>query len=148
MKILTVPHPGLREKSAEVLDFSSDIHILVEGLFKTCDEQQGKAAGMSAPQVGVNKRVIVITIPGYRIAMINPVIDWRKGKDERLPESCFSVPGVIVPVERATKIKVSYQDGNGKKLSLIARNLFARVIQHEIDHLNGILITDYQEGRN
>ena len=102
--------------------------------------------GLAAPQLGTLLRVIVIGIPGEEdIALINPEVVRRSG--ERLvDEGCLSVPGYIGQIKRAESVKVKGRDQNGKKIRIKADELLAQALEHEIDHLNGVLYIDYLEG--
>ncbi len=102
-----------------------------------------RGIGLAAPQVGILKRLIVADIGEGPVQLINPEIVWTKGTDE-MSEGCLSIPGVQVAIERPTDIVVMGLTGKGKKAELGLKGLMARVIQHEIDHLNGKLIVDYQ----
>jgi peptide deformylase len=100
--------------------------------------------GLAATQVGILHRVLV-----YRVehespvnALVNPVIEWRGGEQETMEEGCLSLPGVHVDVERAVYVRVRAQDAAGEPILVEASGLEARVIQHEIDHLDGVLILD------
>lgn len=105
--------------------------------------KEPKGIGLAANQVGWTIRLIVTHVTGFEpLAMVNPVIEWAKG-DAAADEMCLSEPGVKVRINRATKIRVNYQDVNGASHSLVARDLLARCIQHEIDHLDGKLISDH-----
>ena len=134
----------LRQKAAPVQEIHADLHPFLENMFETMYEAQG--IGLAAPQVGVSKRIVVIDIeehqPEYpRIALINPVITMTLG-EELGEEGCLSLPGVRGMVRRAAIVKVEGLLPNGDKIEFDASNLMARVLQHEIDHLNGILFTD------
>lgn len=141
--IRTDEDPLLRKKSREVTKFDDRLKELIEDMFETMDEAPG--VGLAAPQVGILKRVIVIDdreeVNRKRMYMINPVITHKEGKAVDL-EGCLSVPLKQGTVERATNIDVEYMDIDGNKKSLNATDFFARIIQHEVDHLDGILFTD------
>jgi peptide deformylase len=101
--------------------------------------------GLAATQVGTLHRVLV-----YRVehdspvnALVNPVIEWRGGEEETMEEGCLSLPGVHVDVDRAVHVRVRAQDATGEPILIEASGLEARVIQHEIDHLDGVLILDH-----
>lgn len=102
--------------------------------------------GLAAPQVGVSLRVIVIGLPEEEdIVLINPEIVRRAG--ERLvEEGCLSLPGYIGEIKRAESVKVKGRDQNGKEIRIKANDLLAQALEHEIDHLNGVLYIDYLEG--
>ncbi len=98
--------------------------------------------GLAAPQVGVNKQMIVVDIGQGPVSLVNPRIVKKSGS-EKLEEGCLSLPGVYVTVRRAKRIQVNALNENNEKIVLDASGLFARVIQHEVDHLRGRLIIDY-----
>ncbi len=102
--------------------------------------------GLAAPQVGVSLRVIVIGLPEEEdIVLINPEVVRRAG--ERLvEEGCLSLPGYIGEIKRAESVKVKGRDQNGKEIRIKADELLAQALEHEIDHLNGVLYIDYLEG--
>ena len=144
LDIQTNDAPILRQKAAAVQEINVDLQPFIEDMFETMYEAQG--IGLAAPQVGVSKRIIVIDIekhhPEYpRIALINPVITLTVG-EELGEEGCLSLPGVRGMVRRSAIVKVEGLLPNGNKIEFDASNLMARVLQHEIDHLNGILFTD------
>ena len=134
----------LRQEAVPVQEINPDLPPFIENMFETMYEAQG--IGLAAPQIGVSKRIIVIDIeehhPEYpRIALINPVITMTVGEDLG-EEGCLSLPGVRGMVRRAAIVKVEGLLPDGNKIEFDASNLMARVLQHEIDHLNGILFTD------
>ena len=144
LEIQTNDAPVLRQKAALIQEIDPDLHPFIEDMFETMYEAEG--IGLAAPQVGVSKRVIVIDIekhhPEYpRIALINPVITLTVG-EELGEEGCLSLPGVRGIVRRSAIVKVEGLLPNGNKIEFDASHLMARVLQHEIDHLNGILFTD------
>lgn len=107
--------------------------IVVEGL------------GLAAPQIGVSFRVCLARINRKITPLINPKITWRSTETETAQEGCLSLPGLGVNVPRALRIIVRYQDTRGKTQERELKNLNARVVQHEVDHLDGILIVDYMK---
>ncbi len=144
LEIQTNDAPVLRQKAAPIREIDADVHPFIEDMFETMYEAEG--IGLAAPQVGVSKRIIVIDIekhhPEYpRIALINPVITLTVG-EELGEEGCLSLPGVRGMVRRSAIVKVEGLLPNGNKIEFDASHLMARVLQHEIDHLNGILFTD------
>lgn len=135
-------NPLLREVSQPVRKVNAEIKKLVEEMFDTLALEQG--VGLAAPQVGVNKRVIIIDCSHEGIKpfpLINPEILKASGKDTD-NEGCLSIPGVFLPVVRSTKIKVKARDLNDRQTIFEADGFLARVIQHEIDHLDGKLFVD------
>ena len=144
LEIQTNDAPVLRQKAALIQEIDADLHPFIEDMFETMYEAQG--IGLAAPQVGVSKRIIVIDIekhhPEYpRIALVNPVLTLTVG-EELGEEGCLSLPGVRGMVRRSAMVKVEGLLPNGNKIEFDAAHLMARVLQHEIDHLNGILFTD------
>lgn len=132
--------PILRETCQLLNEVSDSVRSLIDDMAKTMHEYRG--VGLSAPQVGVNKRVVVIDAGRELIALVNPRILSKEGR-EVAPEGCLSIPDVQVDVERAAKIIVEGLDREGKHVKLTLDGLVARAMQHEVDHLNGILIIDY-----
>ncbi|TSC73108.1 MAG: formylmethionine deformylase [Parcubacteria group bacterium Gr01-1014_38] len=145
--IITVPDPLLREQSAPVEDpRAPEIQELITDLKESCLAAEG--IGLAAPQLGVAKRVIVINHPqGKPYALVNPEIFWASSGTSALEEGCLSIPGIIVRVTRPKKVKIHALDERGEWREIAASDLLAKILQHEIDHLNGVLITDYAEGR-
>ena len=138
--IVTEEDPQLRQPSVEVRRFGDSLHNLMDDMRITLYHNNG--VGLAAPQVGVNKRVIVVDDrESPYVEMVNPRIVESSGCEEDV-EACLSVPDKAGWVRRATKIKVEYQDRFGKEHSLTAKDYLARVLQHEIDHLEGILYVD------
>jgi peptide deformylase len=100
--------------------------------------------GLAAPQIGLSQRLLVYRIGAEAplIALVNPAIEWSSDDVECGEEGCLSIPGVTVDVDRALHVRVKAQDETGAERSVEASGLEARVIQHELDHLNGVLILD------
>jgi peptide deformylase len=100
--------------------------------------------GLAAPQIGLSQRLLVYRVgqDAPMIALVNPELEWSSGEQEEFEEGCLSIPGVAVDVERPVHVRVRAQDEGGAERLVEASGLEARVIQHEIDHLNGILILD------
>jgi peptide deformylase len=134
--------PALRAKALPVERFDESLAHEVERMGELMHDALG--VGLAATQLGVLHRVLV-----YRAypedpltALVNPVIEWRSDELEAAEEGCLSLPGVHVEVERAARVRVRAQDAAGAELEIEAEGLPARVIQHEVDHLDGILIID------
>lgn len=143
LKILIHPNPVLREKSKEV-DLkelkAKKVRAFCLNMAKTMLKKDG--VGLAAPQVGKNIRVIIINTKEKQIIMINPKIIKKSLLKEWGEEGCLSVPNTFGQVKRHKKITCCYFDLNKKGNKIKADGLLARVIQHEIDHLNGILFVD------
>lgn len=145
-KIIEYPEPLLRLKAKKVQTFDNELKILVEDMAETMWDAPG--IGLAAPQVAQSIRVIVVdtTEPGEEekqyLALVNPEIVEHEGKqmDE---EGCLSVPELTAQVQRYKKVTVSYQAEDGSEQQLVAEDRFAVVLQHEIDHLDGILFIDH-----
>lgn len=141
MEILTHPNPILKDRAVEVDPSNdADIRVLVRKMAEAMYENQG--IGLAAPQVGVQKRVIVFDVDDELAAICNPVIVERSDETAVDEEGCLSVPGISVPVTRSETIVCEGVAINGKRIVLEASELLARVLQHEIDHLDGVLILD------
>ena len=142
--ILTYPHPVLREKAAKITEFDQELQTLVEDMAETMYAAPG--VGLAANQIGVARQVVVVdrsTVDNQRdyITLVNPVISDGEGSiiDE---EGCLSVIECYAKVKRFRKIHVTAQDVQGNPLEFDAEDRYARIIQHEIDHLLGTLFID------
>jgi len=140
--IVKEPDPILRETSRPVPKITPNIHKLLNDMAETMYEASG--VGLAAPQIGILKRVIVIDTAEEEselIEMINPEILSSSGEQVG-PEGCLSIPGVNGDVKRYDKVKVKGLNRDGEEQIIEAEGFLARVFQHEIDHLNGVLFTD------
>jgi peptide deformylase len=146
LEIFEPPAPVLR-KIAEPVDKVDDaIRALLSDMLETMYEAPG--IGLAAPQVGVSKRMLVMDISGPNernnpLKIINPEIIWQSDDLNICEEGCLSVPGSYAEVKRPKQVKVKYLDENGTEQLMEADDLLATCIQHEIDHLNGILFIDH-----
>ena len=145
-KILTEPDPFLRQKSTKVDEVTSEIQTLMDDMLDTMYEAPG--IGLAAIQVGIPKRVIVIDLSRDEekknpLYFVNPEIITNSNNEAAYEEGCLSVPGQYAEINRPDKCKVKYLDYSGKEQVLEAEGLLATCIQHEIDHLEGILFIDY-----
>jgi len=131
--------PVLRQRSAEVVTVDDEVRAFVTDLFETMDFSKG--VGLAANQVGVARRIAVVGVEQRRYALINPVIVERAGtvKDE---EGCLSIPEIYGDVERAALVVVEALDEHGVTRRIEGSELLGRALQHEIDHLDGILFLD------
>ncbi len=130
----------LRKRSESVLEIDDTIKTLVSDMIETMNANEG--IGLAAPQVGILKRVIVIKVNDNDLALINPII-VKKGKDkEAIEEGCLSIPERFIEIKRFVEIEAKATDIDGNELDLKLDNLPARIFQHELDHLDGILILD------
>jgi len=141
-KVLEMGEPVLREKAREVTKITKSIRTLLDDMAESMYDAEG--IGLAAPQIGVSKRVVVIDLDEEVYELINPTIVKMEGQ-ERDAEGCLSLPGYAGDVTRATKVVVKALDRDGKKVQYEAEGLLARVFQHELDHLEGILFVDKAE---
>ena len=144
-KIIEYPEPILRLKAKDVETFDDELTVLIEDMAETMYDAPG--VGLAAPQVAQSLRVIVvdITVPGEEqqcMALVNPeIVDRHDSQIDE--EGCLSVPELTAKVQRYKKITVQYQDADGTSHELTTEDRFAVVLQHEIDHLDGILFIDH-----
>jgi len=147
-EIVTVPAPVLRKKARKVTDFGAELQVLIDDMVETM--RQAPGVGLAAPQVDIPLRVVVVEYgdeeeddaPRKLYTLVNPEI-VRVGEELVLgTEGCLSIPGFIGDVERMEEITVKGQNRQGKPVRVKARGWLARIFQHEIDHLDGILFTD------
>lgn len=157
LPIVTIPDKGLRQKTRPVTAFNQELQELIDNMIETMQEANG--AGLAAPQIGLPYQLAVIETPpevdeageeveGTRqiFVIANPEIIWTSRETLKGVEGCLSIPGYVGEVERAESIRVRAQDRHGRKLRLKLDDWTARIFQHEIDHLNGILYIDKLTG--
>ncbi len=134
--------PILKTRSAEVTHFDAALEKQIERMTPIMDDSLG--TGLAAPQVGVLQRMFVYRLGGEGAlkVMVNPEIEWSSRETEVMEEGCLSLSGVHVDVERPFAIKGRAQDATGKEFEFEYEELEARIIQHELDHLDGVLILD------
>ena len=136
----------LRQKAKRVPRVDSSIQRLIDDMVETM--QQVSGVGLAAPQVGVSLRVVVLRMPDEEpIAIINPEMVKRTGERE-VSEGCLSVPGYIGEIKRSVSVTVKGRDRHGKAIRIKATNLMAQALEHELDHLNGILYIDHIESQD
>lgn len=143
-EILTVPDPRLKLVSKPVDAVDDELRDLMDDMVETMYAADG--IGLAAIQVGVDKRVIVMDLTDERTTpsfFVNPVITPLTDDLKPYQEGCLSVPDIYDSVERPKKVKVEFLDYDGEKRELIAEDLFAVCIQHEMDHLEGVVFIDY-----
>ena len=143
LKIITLPNPILRQKSKNINLKETDsqgLKKLVLSMTKIMLKTNG--VGLAAPQIGKNVRLAVINSKDGPFGIINPIIIKKSWAQELDREGCLSIPGVFAKVKRHKKITIVFFDQTGKKNKQTVQGLMARVIQHEIDHLDGILFID------
>ena len=140
-KIITAGNPDLKRKALPVTAFDKKLKFIISDMKKTLYEANG--VGLAAPQIDLNMRVFVADDgeSGFE-AYVNPVWEPVGNETNVDTEGCLSVPGYVGLVERYTTVRIKYQDVRGKKKQKVATGLLARCIQHETDHLNGILFIE------
>ena len=147
LPIRTLPDPVLRQKAKRVKTIDGSIQKLIANMLETVHADPGRAA-LAAPQVGISLRVIVIDIPGAEnIVLINPEIVKRSG-ERPVTEGCLSVPGYYGEIKRAKSVTAKGRDASGKEIRIKAEELLAQALEHEVDHLNGMLYIDHLEGQD
>jgi peptide deformylase len=151
-RIATTPDPVLRQKSRKVQSFDDELQTLIDDMVETMREAPG--VGLAAPQVGVSQRVIVVEYavstddpetppkPPKLHVLVNPKITRKSREIETGNEACLSIPGYFGEVSRHVTVTVESLDRHGKKVKLKAKHWMGRIIQHEIDHLDGVLFID------
>jgi peptide deformylase len=134
--------PVLNSRAARVDRFDDGLRDQVDQMAGLMHDALG--IGLAAPQIGVSQQLLVYRVgpDGPVVALVNPMIEWSSGDAEPAEEGCLSIPGILVDVERPVYVRVRAQDENGDERVIEASGLEARVIQHEVDHLNGVLILD------
>jgi peptide deformylase len=142
LSILTYPNDILKRKSEKVRDVESpEVRDLIFDMLETM-ELSGNALGLAAPQVGQSLRICIIKLDGKTHILINPKITSKSWRKEICEEGCLSFPGKFIPVKRSKKVTVKAVGKNGEEIILKAEGLLSRALQHEIDHLDGILFVE------
>jgi len=142
MVIITYPSPLLRQRAVDVEEVNDQLRAVAARMAEIMYANKG--VGLAAPQVGVGRRIVVLNPSGEKAdekVLINPVIVARRGAMEG-EEGCLSVPGVSGTVRRNANVTVAAYDLDGNELEITASDFMARVLQHEIDHLEGMLLVD------
>lgn len=143
LKIEMLGSPVLRQKAQEVTEIDDDLRGLIADMFETMYKAEG--IGLAGPQVAVSRRVIVVDVKsedGKRYALINPRVVEQGRELEKEEEGCLSIPGVSAHVERPATVVVEALDEHGRPVRIEASDMLARCLQHEIDHLDGVLFID------
>ena len=145
-EIIVIPDPRLKLVSEPIATVYSDVRKLADDMLETMYEAPG--IGLAAIQIAVPRRVVTIDLarkdePKQPVVLINPEIIWRSDELSIYEEGCLSIPEYYEEVERPAKCRIRYQDLDGKAQELDCEGLMATCVQHEIDHLNGVLFIDY-----
>ncbi len=147
-KIRKIGDPVLREKSRKVENIDDGILKLANDMIDAVTNEEFSGVGLAAPQIGVSKRVIVVNFEDKPQIYINPEIEILDNQQVEHEEGCLSVYSIPCSIKRTKKIRVSAEDLKGKKIKLEVEGMMARIFQHEIDHLDGILIVDHLSGKS
>ncbi len=143
LPIRVLPDQVLRQKAKQVKSVDSSLRKLIDDMLETMHSAPG--VGLAAPQVGVSLRIVVISIPEEKdIVLINPEIVRRSG-ERCIDEGCLSIPGYIGRVKRSVSVTVKARDLSGKEIRVKGKELLAQALEHEIDHLRGVLYIDRME---
>lgn len=141
-KIVVVDEPGsevLRQKAEPVKNITNRTRKLIKDMIETMYAADG--AGLAAPQIGISKQIVVIDVGEGPICLVNPEIIEAEGEQIDV-EGCLSIPGLRAYVKRSSRVVVNALNEKGRPIRVTGEGLLARALQHEIDHLNGILMTD------
>jgi len=138
-QVVTTPDPVLRQRALTVEKINAGVIRVLDNMVDTLYAADG--VGLAAPQIGISKRIIVVDPGDNLIELINPEIIYREG-EQTASEGCLSIPGTVGLLKRSKNIRVKGLNRQGEKIELDAVDMLARVLQHEIDHLDGILFTD------
>lgn len=146
LRILEVPEPVLKKPAAPVKAVDDELRRLMDDMLETMYAAPG--IGLAAPQIGVSRRVMVVDVsregePRAPMRLCNPEILWRSEEEEIAEEGCLSLPEQYAEVRRPAAVRVRYLDEQGRSREIEADGLLARCLQHEIDHLDGVLFTDH-----
>ena len=147
-EIVYMGDPLLRAEAEEVTVFDENLRTLVRDMFETMYHEDG--IGLAAPQIGVSTRVIVVDLrrrgeddpEPQQVALVNPVVTWESKELAKQSEGCLSIPGLEDVVQRPVSVRVEGKDPDGNDIVIETDDLFARALQHEIDHIDGILFVD------
>jgi peptide deformylase len=140
LDIRVLGDPVLREDTTPVNEITDELRALARDMFETM--HLAKGIGLAAPQIGRTERLAVVDVDDNPLVIINPEVVHTEGKDKG-EEGCLSIPDVYGDVERPSKVRVRATDLDGQEFEVEADGLFARCLQHEIDHLHGKLFIDY-----
>jgi len=137
-EIIKYPNPLLKKRAKEIKEISEDVQKLAKEMIETMNANQG--VGLAASQIGELKRLIVVDAGDGPRIFFNPRIVKKSWKKEALEEGCLSLPGYSLKIIRPKEIEIEWLDEKGERMKLKADGLLARIIQHEVDHLDGILL--------
>lgn len=150
-EIITIPHPTLRRKARRVTEFGPDLQALIDDMVETM--RQAPGVGLAAPQVDISLRLIVVeygneedeSVPPKLFTVVNPEITRFSPDVEAGTEGCLSIPNILGDVDRASEVTIKGLNRRGQPVKIKARGWLARIFQHEVDHLDGVLFVDRAE---
>jgi peptide deformylase len=146
MAVLKIEQLGaevLRREAEEIAEIGEELRLLIADMFETMYDAEG--IGLAAPQIGISQRLIVVDVNEDGVApfaLVNPRIVESSRETERQEEGCLSIPGLGAPVERPARVVVEGRDADGRSVRIEGEGLLGRCLQHEIDHLDGVLFID------
>jgi peptide deformylase len=145
-RILIAPHPLLKLRARPVETVDAEVRALMDDMLETMYRAPG--IGLAAPQVGVSRRIVVVDLakedqPRAPLRLVNPEITWRSEEEVVMEEGCLSLPEQFAEIGRPAAVRLRYLDETGAERTLEADGLLARCLQHEVDHLDGILFVDH-----
>lgn len=145
-RIVRYGSPVLKKKAAAAQKPFAETRKLIVHMKRVMMENHG--VGLAAPQIGISSRVIVVQGPKKILGFFNPKIVRKSREKGAEEEGCLSIPGIFVPVKRSVAVEVECETSEGERVRIKAKGLVARIFQHEIDHINGMLITDHLSLKN
>ena len=146
LQILQAPHPGLKRVAQPVAEVTDELRTLMDDMLETMYRAPG--IGLAAPQVGVDRRVVVVDLAREDnerspLRLINPELIWVSDDNVAMEEGCLSLPDQFAEVKRPSAVRLRYLDEHGAQQEIEADGMLARCLQHEVDHLDGILFVDH-----
>lgn len=146
LQILQAPHPGLKRVAQPVAEVTDEVRTLMDDMLETMYRAPG--IGLAAPQVGIDKRIVVVDVAREEsdrnpLRLINPELVWTSDDSIAMEEGCLSLPEQFAEVKRPSAVRLRYLDEAGSAQEIEADGMLARCLQHEVDHLDGILFVDH-----
>ena len=146
LQILQAPHPGLKRVAQPVAEVTDELRTLMDDMLETMYHAPG--IGLAAPQVGVDKRIVVVDVgreenDRHPLRLVNPELVWASDDSVTMEEGCLSLPDQFAEVKRPSAVRLRYLDETGAEQEIAADGMLARCLQHEVDHLDGILFVDH-----
>ncbi len=143
LDIVKIGNEILKKRSLDIDIIDSSVLKLIKSMKETLKKSKG--VGLAAPQVGVNKRLIIVKPQKEMFVFINPIFTYKSLESDKETEGCLSVPGEWIDIKRSKEVEIEFIGEDSNRYKVRAKDFFARIIQHECDHLDGILIVDRKE---